>query len=132
MSEHNQSLSGLFREPLPEKCPPVEATDISSLLTVYRLVESIPPSADDFASHQAKKPHAKYPNPCKARGLSVLPTIAAAERTKKLPTLRHRTLLICTVRLVKDSGMILREGNEHWTWWPFAMCDVLACCEVMT
>ena len=35
-------------EPLPEGCPTDEAEEISSPLTVYRLVRNTPPNGDDF------------------------------------------------------------------------------------
>jgi len=118
-----------YREPLPEGCPPEDAEEISSERFVYRLVRTLPPTADDFFSQRARRPDANFQLPeCRARGLSVHDSLAASENLRKL---RHMARLTpCRVRLDSGAGRILQTGQpDHYTWWPLAAFDVLAACE---
>lgn len=99
----------LFREPLPEKCPPSDAEEISIDLVVFRLIVSQTPCEDDFKSHQAKKPHVVYRDPCEARGVSVFETIQSAMTASKLPTLKAK--IACKVTLTAGAGFIKKTGK---------------------
>ncbi len=115
-----------YLEPLPEGCPPDEATEISVPWEVFRLVRTNPPSRDDFRSQRAEKPDAVFRvSECQARGLSVFTERSDSERALKLPRLRGR--VICRLRLKSGVGRIQQTGPpSHHTWWPLAAYDILA------
>ncbi len=120
----------IYREPLPEGCPPDAADEIAAAREVFRLVRNNPPTPDDFQSQRAEKPEAVFHiSECQARGLSVFAQRRDSERALKLPTLRGR--LICRLRLEAGAGRIQQTGRPtHHTWWPLAAFDVLAHCGV--
>ena len=123
-----------YREPLPDGCPPGTASEIAEERQVYRLVESDPPTDDDFASLRAlnptKGPYPKAETECRACGLSVFPERAGVESLmNKLPHLRG--LKFCVVRLTAGAGRIQHTGpGGHHTWWPLADFDILPQCTV--
>ena len=55
-ASQNPNTTMIFREPLPDDCPPDEAEDITSPHLVYRLVRNIPPINDAFRSQRAENP----------------------------------------------------------------------------
>jgi hypothetical protein len=122
---------GLYREELPPSCPPGDAIEITAATAVYRLIGGQNPCDQDFESHQAKKPNVIYPDPCIARGLSVLKDTATAERFKKLPTMRSKKLITCRVALCGGAGRLKLRNDGHFTWWPFAEFHILSRCEVV-
>ncbi len=116
-----------FREPLPIGCPPLDAARITAEVTIFRLVRTLPPLADDFRSQRAEHPGKYFTNECLARGLSVHALRRDSELAAKLPTLKGRQ--VCAVRLTADSGHLKPTGKpSHHTWWPFASFDILAHC----
>ena len=124
----------LYREPLPQGCPPSEADEIRSPRVVYRLVRSNPPTVDDFKSQRAEKPCQIFRNvtECQARGLSVRTELDAAIDLLKLRKMRGRKL--CTVKMDLGAGRIMQTGKDphHSTWWPLASFDILANCSLVT
>jgi len=120
----------IYREQLPEDCPPEAAEEIAAPRDVFRLVRTNPPSLSDFRSQRAEKPTAVFNvSECRARGLSVFAARRDSEKALKLPTLRGR--LICRVRLETGAGRILQAGAaSHHTWWPLAAFDILGHCEI--
>ena len=76
----------MYRDPLPENCPPHVANAILEN-TVYRLVRGNPPTLDDFLSLRANNPSKPITKEeeCFANGLSVWATREGAEKTKKVP-----------------------------------------------
>jgi hypothetical protein len=117
-----------FREPLPAGCPPPESAEITAEQVVFRLVRSLPPTADDFRSHRLIHPVKPFPNECFARGLSVHTVRRDSELAAKLPTLRGSR--ICVVRLKAGAGRLQQTFRpSHHTWWPFAAFDILSHCE---
>ena len=120
-----------YRESLPPDCPPDEAWEITSPATVFRLVRTHLPTADDFRSQRAEKPFQKFGvSECRARGLSVFSRREeASQRAMKLPALRGR--LVCRVQLESGAGRIQQTGQRsHHTWWPLAEFDILSRCAV--
>ena len=121
-----------YREPLPRGCPPEDAQEIVASRTVFRLVRANPPSEEDFRSHRAERPNARFHNvgECRARGLSVFSERDACARHTKLPSLRGR--IVCRVQLMEGAGRIQQWGHDlaHNTWWPFAAYNILANCAV--
>lgn len=122
----------IYREPLPEGCPPVEAGEITGERVVFRLVASNPPTNDDFRSQRAERPAASFPigiSECLARGLSVHTERNDSEKLRRLPRFRHAQL--CRVRLRAGAGLIQQTFQpSHHTWWPLVTFDILAECEI--
>lgn len=121
----------IYREPLPEGCPPDASEEIISLREVFRLVRSDPPTDEDFKSQRAEKPNHIFigVTECMARGLSVYAERRDTEKALKLPSLRGR--FICRLRLKSGAGRIQQTGRRsHHTWWPLASYDILAQGEV--
>lgn len=120
-----------YRESLPPGCPPEGAREITSSSSVFRLVRTSPPTADDFRSQRAEKPSHEFRgmSECHARGLSVFSRRDDSQRALKLPALRGR--LICRVQLESGAGSIQQTGRpSHHTWWPLAEFDILSRCAV--
>ena len=122
-----------YREPLPEGCPPAEATEIKTVQRFYRLVETDPPRDSDFDSWRMRNPTKRPPKgrtECEARGLSLYASRSDAEgQLLKVPKLRGHQ--IGTVRLDAGAGAIQRtSGGSHHTWWPRSAFDILDHCVV--
>lgn len=122
----------MYREELPNGCPPEDADQTQDEQVVYRLVTADPPVDDDFKSHFLLNPAKDYRgHECIASGLSVVPTVEDAQSLTSLPALRGK--LPCKVTLSAEAGMIKQtRAAPHHTWWPFADFDILACCEMVT
>ena len=58
----------IYREPLPEDCPPDEAEEITAPRVVYRLVRNNPPTGDDFLSQRAEKAEPDIPRRYRVSG----------------------------------------------------------------
>jgi hypothetical protein len=101
----------------PEDCPPDFAEDAN--LEAYRLVDQDPPSEDDFIPHKLLYPDRRYPDECKACGLSVFTEINDfIELQRRVPALRGS--LISVGNLTPEMGKILPtpyRGNSHHSWW---------------
>lgn len=121
----------IYREPLPEDCPPETAEEIDHPRIVYRMVDSDPPTDADFYSQRAKNPAKTYQiSECRARGLSVY---AQLEDVKSLAArLGLERVYFCRVALTPGAGRIQKTGAaSHHTWWPWAAFDILAHCYVV-
>ena len=122
-----------YREPLPDDCPPHDATEITAPRIVYRLVRHNPPVDDDFRSQRAENPGREFEDvsECQARGLSVYSRRAVVERRVKATHFRRQGMLVCQVDLDRGAGQIQRTGRRaHYTWWTLADYDILAVCLV--
>lgn len=120
-----------YRERLPNGCPPPEAEEIKASRDVFRLVNSNPPTDDDFVSQSALHPGRTFSGAakCRAFGLSVHTEISDSRETLKLPTQRGHQ--ICRVRLGPGAGRIQQTYTpSHHTWWPLANYDILIRCEM--
>lgn len=121
----------MYREELPNGCPPSDAWEITDEKVVYRLVESDPAQPSDFDSC-FKLYQATHGNECMARGVSVHDSYdAVANTARKTPRLRGKR--ICKVALRDGAGRIKQTGQQsaHCTWWPYAAYDITAACEVL-
>ena len=101
----------------PENCPPVVAEPASG--TVYRLVRSDPPQAEDFLSTWEEFP-GRFPEPnIKISGTSVYTDQKDIPRLKKrIGHLRNRKT--AKGELNSTLGMILHTPSyekSHHTWW---------------
>ena len=122
----------IYREPLPEDCPPPQAEEIAVPRIVYRLVGNDPPVDDDFSSWRVKNPGEQPRNAseCHARGLSVY---SRSRDVRRLIELSGATeARVCEVALDGGAGRIQKtSGRSHYTWWPLADFDILSRCQVM-
>lgn len=117
----------MFREDLPDKCPPAEAKSPEDGLIVYRLVAEAPPTHRDFDSVRRLQPNRVLDDECDARGVSVFTDPAEASSKRLLRPFRSHK--VCPVRLCNQAGPILHNGSRsHHTWWPFANFDILGAC----
>ena len=100
----------IYRESLPDDCPPEEAAEIDAPRVVYRLVRNNPPTDDDFRSQRAERAERNI-SECQARGLSVRTELASAVDLMGLRTMRGR--MLCQVQLDHGSGRIMQIGEDH-------------------
>lgn len=122
----------LYREPLPDNCPPDTAEEINAHRTVYRLVRNNPPTDDDFQSQRAEQPERIFRDvtECQARGLSVFVSLNVAVRLSARGRLQG--MAVCQVTLAAGAGHIQPTGRRsHHTWWPLADYDILANCQIV-
>lgn len=116
----------MYREPLPEGCPPAAADEVVAPREVFRLVSADPPTEADFQSQRAQNPAGNFSfSECQARGLSVFADPHdAMDRALKLP--KFRGYLTCRVVLKPGAGRVQQTFKpSHHTWWPFAAFDIL-------
>lgn len=101
---------------LPADCPPEDA--YRTTLTVYRLVNSVPPTAADFVP-LAHIPQRKIAPEklCCSFGLSVYEKKADAEQTKRLfKNLRSCDIAVGTI--TPPDGVVKQTFQpSHFTWW---------------
>ena len=122
----------IYREPLPEDCPPESAEEIVGPWIVYRLVENAPPADADFDSWRVKNPGEEPRNAseCYARGVSVYSRSRDVRRLIELSGAEEAR--VCEVALDGGAGRIQKtSGRSHYTWWPLADFDILSRCQVM-
>ena len=105
----------LYREPLPDDCPPHDAAEITAPRIVYRLVRHNPPVDDDFRSQRAVNPQRYFRIPeCQVRGISVFDDYLVAVSWTNSRNLRGT--LVCRVTLDRGAGRILKTGSQaHYT-----------------
>lgn len=120
-----------FMECLPADCPPPKAERLISEKVVYRIVNECPPTIDDFRSQRQERPRARFNLPeCLVCGVSVFADQSRAMETAKLPKFRSKGMRVAKVKLMPDSGYILKTGSvSHYTFWPFASFKPLAVAE---
>ena len=122
----------LYREPLPEDCPPETAEEIDGRRIVFRLVDSDPPTDADFDSWRAKNltERPRTASECHARGVSVY---SRPRDVRKLIELNGaKEARVCQVALDRGAGRIQKiGGRSHYTWWPLADFDILSHCQVV-
>ena len=132
MDEAEQTNAGsplIYREELPDDCPPADAIEITEELIAYRLVKSNPPTSEDFRSLRDLKPNRSFGDlpECQIRGLSVHFDKTDSENLLKLPNLQNCHL--CRLKLNAGAGKIKQTNKlSHHTWWPFADYDILSNC----
>ncbi len=122
-----------FRDDLPSKCPPVDAREVASEESVFRLVRNNPPTVNDFKSQRQARPSASFSgvDECTVRGLSVYGSIGDAKEKLLLPKFR-KGYFLCRLKLNRGAGRIKQTFNySHHTWWPYKAYNIPAVCEVV-
>jgi hypothetical protein len=117
-----------FRDHLPPNCPPSDAT--ASAIEVYCLVDSDPPTDNDFLSLKERSPDKNFSEPkleCQASGLSVFTDREGVELARRVSR-RLRKKMVAKGYFSESSGKIKRTpsqntGDTHHTWWPFQNID---------
>lgn len=95
-----------------------------------------PVTVNDMSSHFEREPERVWPDPCKARGLSVYPEIRHARKTiRSTPALRGSAAGVVILNLDGAPGALLRTpppgappNHPHHTWWVESGFDVLSVC----
>ncbi len=121
-----------YKEELPEQCPPGDAFEPSENL-VYRLVESNPPTQQDFFSHRKLWPQKEYhTDECRARSISVFFDIVECDLLRALPA--HKTKKIAKVKVDESAGKMLSTGRDpsHHSWWIYSGFEAHNNCEIVS
>jgi len=121
----------MYREELPEGCPPPDAIEIENEWIGYRFVSGTSPAPEDFDSHFRKDPSKRYPDPCIAKALSLEADFAQARKRLELPKFKNGS--ICQVTLDRGAGRIKQTGasRTHYSWWPYNGWGVIECSRIV-
>lgn len=95
----------------------------------YRLVNSFPPTVNDFHSYRMLFPERYFPlGECIARSVSIFSSYSDCDIVQKLPHLRGR--IIVEIILTQNSGAVLQttKNKSHFSWWRVKTFDPLPCC----
>ncbi len=96
-------MADLYKEDLPDQCPPAESQEIRANMHVFRLIETAQPKDNDFLSQRASNPDAVFGvDECIARGVSVWVQQADVARLKKIP--KFRNAKVCRVNYTMGPG----------------------------
>ena len=125
-------MADLYKEDLPDQCPPAESQEIRANMQVFRLIETTQPKDNDFVSQRASNPDAVFGvDECIARGVSVFARQADVDNLRKMRK-KFRNAKVCCVTLCNGAGKIMQTlGPNHRTWWPLAAYPILNHCEVL-
>ena len=112
-----------FHEPLPEKCPPAEASD-QPLEGIYRLLTTEEATEESFASHIAlgKEP---YPTVCPCIQ-SACSLVYDPKKYKLLPRLKDHKWA-AKLSIPKGAGLSLTTKNKnHVSFWRSQGFDIVS------
>ena len=115
----------MFREHLPEACPPLDAQEPSNLV-VYRLIPDLPAVALHFASHASLGK--KMPggiDPCRWASCSVFASMESVNDLRKLPKFKLYKWAIKLV-LGSEAGRVKSGEAGHYDWWIYSGYDPIA------
>lgn len=130
----------VFRDTLPDGCPPVGAEVVDERRVFYRATSPIIDPIEDFKSLAQENPDFKLGDmdECILSGVTVWETLEAAENMRRIWQCKRKSKKWegkrnCELTLDAGAGAILRtddgqptEQGEHWTWWPAKDFDILA------
>jgi hypothetical protein len=117
-----------FYEKLPEHCPPDDAKEQDNI-DYYRLCLTDPAGENDFLSHRALNPDARYNVPeCRTRSLSVFQKLTKVKNLQKSGPFKKKTTFVGKVTLTNQDGVVKQTGNAgHFSWWRSDTFQVTAC-----
>lgn len=121
----NSGLENIWAEPLPDSCPPTDAKS-PNYEAYFRLVNTVPPTINDFLSTRAEFPERKMTDECIARAVSLFSTEVRCQNVKKLPTLKDK--IIYKIELPPECGVLSKTGRDHYSWWRFDKFDIANYC----
>ena len=103
-------------EELPENCPPDNSLSPEGL-DFYRLVNSDPPTHDDFLPTQGWSRRPFNISECIGKSVSLFTNTHRLKEIQKLPTHRHQ--VIARVLLYQKDGLISQTFSDetHYSWW---------------
>ena len=108
-----------YYDQLPPDCPPDDAVEIAESTKLYRLVKTLPPSAEDFKSYRTLRPDDDFgEDECKASGLSVFSRRSRAENLCR--SRNFNGYHVCELNLSTGAGKLQKGRGAHHTWWPYA------------
>jgi hypothetical protein len=120
-----------WAEDLPEMCPPEKASPPNNEI-YFRLVDSIPPTEQDFYSQRKLHPEKYFSKgECIARAVSLFSDLEECRKISKLPTQKLRNCNIVSIILPNGSGLILQTGfnKYHNSWWRTNNFDPVSNCQ---
>ena len=106
-----------WTEILPDNCPPNDAVQPNNN-EFYRLVNTNPPSFDDFLSSRQVWPNKYFSkSECVVRSISIFSRIENIYRIKKMLT--HKDKFIAKIVLQNKDGVIKQTcaDHDHYSWW---------------
>ena len=108
-----------YYEQLPSDCPREDAAEINEPTSLYRLVETLPPTTRDFKSNRTLRPGDDFgDDECKASGLSVFSRRSRAENMCR--SRNFNGYHVCELNLSTGAGKLQKGRGAHHTWWPYA------------
>lgn len=123
-----------WSEEMPDGCPPRSAAVAEEGKVFYRIVKSIPPTEDDFASMQTEDPKRALQFAGKREesytyGVSLFDDIEAVRKVQsKIKKFKGRSVVELTLK--QRDGLVVRTSDHHWTWWKTDDFDISICEEV--
>jgi hypothetical protein len=114
-----------WAEMLPPNCPPQDARQPNNE-RFFRLVDSLPPTAEDFYSQRRLYPSKQFSNECRALAVSLFGSYTDCQEKKKLPNLKQK--MVVGIVLPPESGVILKTVRTHYAWWMAKHFDPVPCC----
>ena len=120
-----------IEDPLPSNCPPNDAI-IPNHVEFYRLVETIPPTKEDFFSVfklYPEKELLKSIDECIQRSCTLFSTLKDCDTIRKLPN--FKTKIIIKITLPPECGLIKRtfKRPNHYSWWMTNGFDPVKYCK---
>jgi hypothetical protein len=112
-------MTNMYKEELPESCPPKDANDAKGIV-FYRFINEEIATQEDFYSHRKLFPLRKFHvDECQARSVSVQINLEDALNTKKLnKSLSNKRIGQVTINV--NSGVYKQTGKAgHYSWWIF-------------
>lgn len=114
-----------FREELPLSCPP-QQTKQPTANVLWRLLKSSTVVDKDFDSAVVKNPGKSFPDPCSARGISLVPSLQLCKTIVKSPKARmHNYTHAVDVAYTPTAGIWHQDKDIHVCWWILANTDPL-------
>ena len=123
-----------WTEQLPKGCPPRTAEEAEEGKVFYRIVKSIPPTVNDFASMQKENPKralqfAGTRQESYTYGISLFDDIEAVREVQKQYS-KFRGKPVVELTLKQGDGLVVHTSDHHWTWWKTDDFDISVCKEV--
>jgi len=120
----------MFREELPDQCPPHEAVDVA-YERLYRAVPADPPLNEHFDSHaRLGKPKPDTVDDCRWASCSLFTHRRKATNVAKLPKLRPVCQFVAELRVDVGAGLsqLRKQHVDFWFYKEFDPCTAVENC----